>query len=56
MKIKALLYLAALALPGSALCQTNPAILNWLQNTSQTGTYYMQGNSTAVSNGIQVNC
>ena len=56
MKLRTLFYLAALALPGTALCQTNPAILSWLQNTAQTGTYYMQGNSTAISNGILVNC
>ncbi len=40
------------------LCQaqTNPAITSWLQNTTQTGTYYVSGNSTAISNGILVNC
>lgn len=36
--------------------QTNPVITSWLQNTSVLGTYYTQGNSTAVSNGIMVNC
>ena len=36
--------------------QTNPVITSWLQNTSQTGSYYMQGNSTAINNGILVNC
>ncbi|GEM56305.1 hypothetical protein B0A58_15270 [Flavobacterium branchiophilum NBRC 15030 = ATCC 35035] len=36
--------------------QTNPAITKWLQNNSQTGTYYVSGNSTAISNGILVNC
>ena len=36
-------------------CQ-GPAITSWLQNTSQTGSYYMNGNSTPVSNGILVNC
>lgn len=35
--------------------QTNPAITSWLQNTSVTGTYYTQGNSTPISNGILVN-
>lgn len=33
-----------------------PAITSWLQNTTQTGTYYVQGNSIAQSNGILVNC
>ena len=36
-------------------CQ-GPAITSWLQNTSQTGSYYMNGNGTPVSNGILVNC
>ena len=36
--------------------QTNPAITNWLQNTSITGYYYLSGNSTPISNGILVNC
>jgi len=36
--------------------QTDPAITSWLQNTTETGTYYMVGNSTAISNGILVNC
>ena len=42
----------------SALChgQLSPAITSYLQNTTQTGTYYVQGNSTAISNGILVNC
>ena len=36
--------------------QTNPAITKWLQNTTVTGNYYVSGNSTAISNGILVNC
>ncbi|MDI9309495.1 MAG: YHYH protein [Limnohabitans sp.] len=36
--------------------QTNPAITKWLQNTTTTGKYYQSGNSTAISNGILVNC
>ncbi|HKX85437.1 MAG TPA: YHYH protein [Flavobacterium sp.] len=36
--------------------QTNPAITKWLQNTTVTGTYYVSGNSTPISNGILVNC
>lgn len=38
------------------LISQGPAITSWLQNTSQTGSYYMNGNSTPVSNGILVNC
>ena len=36
--------------------QTNPAITKWLQNTTVTGTYYVSGNSTPITNGILVNC
>ena len=35
--------------------QTNPAITEWLQNSTVLGTYYTQGNSTPVSNNIPVN-
>lgn len=38
------------------LSQTNPAITSWLQNTVETGSYYVQGNSTALDNGILYNC
>jgi len=46
----------ALALSTLNLAQTNPAITSWLQNTTQTGSYYTSGNSTPISNGIAVNC
>jgi len=36
--------------------QLSPAITSFLQNTTTTGTYYVAGNSTAISNGILVNC
>lgn len=36
--------------------QLNPAITSWLQNTTEIGTYYVSGNSTAISNGELVNC
>lgn len=36
--------------------QTNPVITSWLQNTTVTGTYYVAGNSTAITNNILVNC
>ncbi len=36
--------------------QLSPAITSWLQNTTQTGSYYTNGNSTAINNGILVNC
>ncbi|PHR27766.1 MAG: hypothetical protein COA38_12910 [Fluviicola sp.] len=47
--------LGALLISTVSFAQT-PIITSWLQNTSITGTYYMSGNSTAISNGIVVNC
>jgi hypothetical protein len=51
-------FLLASLLFGGVLCnaQTNPAITSWLQNATQTGTYYVSGNSTAISNDLLVNC
>lgn len=40
----------------SIYSQDNPVITSWLQNTSETGSYYFSGNSTTVSNNILVNC
>lgn len=34
----------------------NPAITTWLQNNTQTGTYYVAGNSNKINNNILVNC
>ncbi|MFK8101048.1 MAG: YHYH protein [Saprospiraceae bacterium] len=36
--------------------QLSPAITNWLQNTTETGSYYVSGNGTAIDNGILYNC
>lgn len=36
--------------------QNNPAVTSWLQNTTETGSYYMSGNSNTINNGILVNC
>ncbi|MFT4778690.1 MAG: hypothetical protein ACJAU0_002060 [Flavobacteriales bacterium] len=36
--------------------QLSPAITSWLQNTTETGTYYVDGNSTEISNGTLENC
>lgn len=33
-----------------------PQITSWLQNTTQTGSYYNQGNSNPIDNGILYNC
>lgn len=40
----------------TSFAQTNPAIIKWLQNTTQTGTYYVSGNSNLITNNILVNC
>ena len=40
----------------NSFAQFNPAITKWLQNTTQTGTYYATGNSTTIANNILVNC
>ncbi|RXR19011.1 YHYH protein [Flavobacterium amnicola] len=50
------ILLCLLFISSIAKSQTNPAITKWLQNTTVTGTYYVSGNSTPISNGILVNC
>jgi hypothetical protein len=47
-----------LALLGSMIfAQTNPAITSFLQNTTQTGSYYtVAGGSAKIANNILVNC
>lgn len=39
-----------------SFAQLNPAITHWLQNTTQTGSYYTTGNPTPIGNNILVNC
>lgn len=53
--MKKITILAALLALGHAYAQ-GPAVTSWLQNTTQTGTYYVSGNSTAIGNNILVNC
>jgi hypothetical protein len=55
MKLFSTIVLGVL-IASSIFAQTNPAITAWLQNTTKTGSYYVSGNSTAISNGILVNC
>ncbi len=55
MKKLTLLIVLALSL-WTVQAQLNPAITGWLQNTTETGSYYMQGNSTTIGNGVLVNC
>ncbi|MFK7809205.1 MAG: YHYH protein [Saprospiraceae bacterium] len=40
----------------SAKAQLSPAITSWLQNDTETGSYYMQGNYIALDNDILYNC
>jgi len=49
-----LLPMLLLAVPAQA--QLSPAISSWLQNTTATGTYYINGNANAQSNNLLVNC
>ena len=53
MRFKLTFFMLFLAL--FALAQ-NPAITSFLQNTSQTGSYYIAGNPNLIDNGILVNC
>lgn len=50
----AILAISLFGISGQA--QTNPAITQWMQNTTQIGTYYVSGNSTPISNNLLVNC
>lgn len=52
-KIAAILILLA---SFYATAQTNPAITNWLQNNTIKGSYFVSGNSTAITNNILANC
>ena len=53
-KIYSLIVLICMSFFSNA--QLSPAITSFLQNTTTTGTYYVAGNSTVISNGILVNC
>ena len=54
--MKNVLLLFLLSLTGSIFSQTHPAITSWLQNTTETGKYYISGNPTLVDNNTLVNC
>jgi len=47
-----LLYLIVIQLSA----QPDPNITSWLQNTTETGSYYISGNSTAIDNNLLYNC
>jgi len=53
--MKKITILTVLLAFGQAYAQS-PAITSWLQNSSETGTYYVSGNSIAIGNNILVNC
>ena len=49
-------FLAFLLITINTQAQLNPVFTQWMQNTTQIGTYYMSGNSTPISNNTLVNC
>lgn len=53
---KGLLTSSLLLVYALSYAQLDPAITAWLRNTTETGSYYMAGNSTAIDNGILYNC
>lgn len=53
---KVLLLFGFCAFAVLGMAQLGPEVTSWLQNTTQTGTYYLSGNSTALPNNILVNC
>ncbi len=53
-RLLSLLFLLFLGTSGRA--QLSPAITSWLQNTTVTGHYYVEGNSTLIPNNTLVNC
>ena len=46
---------AMVSISSFSFAQTDPAIASWLQNNTEVGSYYMEGNSTVISNDILVN-
>ncbi|MCI4670750.1 MAG: YHYH protein [Bacteroidia bacterium] len=53
---KIFIFLTITALGSMSYGQLSPAITSWLQNTTETGSYYMAGNSSLIPNNILVNC
>lgn len=50
------LSVSCIMLMSIAHAQLNPSITSWLQNTTETGSYYVEGNYTPIDNGILYNC
>jgi hypothetical protein len=54
MKLKSTLF--SLLIGGSlGFAQTNPAILEWMQNSTIMGSHYVSGNSTAINDNVLAN-
>lgn len=53
---KTILITTGLFISAMSAFAQGPQITSWLQNTSQNGSYYVQGNSTAMDNGILFGC
>ncbi len=54
--MKKIILPAILMFTGITVNAQGPAITSWLQNTTVIGSYYMNGNSTPISNSIVANC
>ncbi|MCH2229100.1 MAG: YHYH protein [Crocinitomicaceae bacterium] len=54
--MKSIILLALGTLVSAHSFAQGPEITSWLQNTTNNGTYYVSGNSTALDNGILYNC
>jgi hypothetical protein len=54
--MKKLILNLALLFSVASIQAQGPAVTQWLQNTTQTGSYYVAGNSTKINNSILVNC
>jgi hypothetical protein len=52
---KTITFLSVLLLANISNAQ-GPEVTSWLQNTTNTGSYYVSGNSNAIDNGILYNC
>ena len=54
MKLKSTLF--SLLIGGSlGFAQTNPATLEWMQNSTIMGSHYVSGNSTAINDNVLAN-
>ena len=54
--MKKIILIIVVAFIGTITFSQSPVITSWLQNTTVTGTYYVEGNSNLLQNNILVNC